>query len=121
MLLEWLMSGVQQEFGRMSMSEPQKKSEPQKNDDLSPADALKAQQALEQAKLQHRRQILKAAAIAAPMLVTLHAKSAYANGSSLGSTGINYGGPGTYSTDPAPGAPIPITEPGKKKKKGRWG
>lgn len=52
----------------------------------------------QQAMLLQRRQVLKAAALAAPLLVTLRARSVYAGGhhhSQMGSTGINYG-PGAY-------------------------
>ena len=75
-------------------------------------------QGLGHAQLQ-RRQLLKAAMVAAPMLVTLRARSVYGQ-SGLGSTGINYGDylnggdaidPNNTATNiPEPGAP-------KKKKK----
>lgn len=51
------------------------------------------------AKARHanRRRMLKAAAIAAPLMITLRGKSAHAQLSSLGSAGIMYG-PGAYVT-----------------------
>lgn len=73
-----------------------------------------------QAMLMQRRQVLKAAALAAPLLVTLRARSVYAGGgghSQLGSTGINYG-PGSYGVDDDD---TEVHEPGKKKKKKKWG
>jgi hypothetical protein len=66
--------------------------------------------------LQQRRKLLKAAAVAAPLLITLRARSAYAHDHTspgLGSTGINYG-PGTYTS---PGDDdIPPPDYDKKKK-----
>lgn len=103
----------------MSMSKDQKNVV----DSSVPSQADHAQ-AKAEAQLKHRRQILKAAAIAAPMLVTLHAKSAFAGGgqqnTNLASSGINYGPgaylktTGTFTSEPDP---ILIPEPKQKKKK----
>lgn len=46
---------------------------------------------------ENRRRLLKAAAIAAPLMITLRGKPAHAQLSSLGSVGILYG-PGAYVT-----------------------
>lgn len=105
----------------MSMSES-----PKSNRDIAAdkqakqaAQAVGSAESAVNGKLQQRRRILKAAAIAAPMLVTLHAKSAFAGNNTpqnAGSIGIDYG-PGSYTNDGGGGgtpAPVPITEPGKK-------
>jgi hypothetical protein len=64
----------------------------------APSKADAARDAKADRALQQRRKLLKAAAIAAPLLITLRARSAYAHDHTspgLGSTGINYG-PGSY-------------------------
>jgi len=45
----------------------------------------------QQRQFQQRRRLLKAAAMAAPVMLTLHAKSVYAQSQELASTGIGYG------------------------------
>lgn len=46
--------------------------------------------------LQQRRRVLKAAALAAPLLITLRARSAYAQGTGSGTLGTY---PGDYNND----------------------
>lgn len=48
-----------------------------------------------QARFENRRRLLKALAVAAPLMITLRGKPAHAQLSSLGSAGILYG-PGAY-------------------------
>ena len=48
-------------------------------------------------RVENRRRLLKALAMAAPLMITLRGKPAHAQLSSLGSAGITYG-PGAYVT-----------------------
>ncbi len=56
-----------------------------------------APRAADATRRENRRRLLKAAAIAAPLMITLRGKPAHAQLSSLGSVGILYG-PGAYVT-----------------------
>lgn len=81
------------------------------NETSAKADASKV------AKARHanRRRMLKAAAIAAPLMITLRGKSAHAQLSSLGSAGIMYG-PGAYVTQSdidRSGSPLKAEDLGK--------
>lgn len=85
-------------------------SEPSTNQQPAPEQGLTPQQR----QLQQRRRILKAAALAAPMLVTLRARSVYGQ-SQLGSTGMDYD-PSSY-LNKANNDHTNINEPGGKRRK----
>ena len=72
--------------------------------------------------LQQRRRILKAAALAAPLLITLRARSAYAQASS-GTVGLGYGTYSKSTTSKITSSEGAIPAPSslkKKHRKNRW-
>ena len=61
------------------------------------SEVAKSDTAKSKARFENRRRLLKALAVAAPLIITLRGKPAHAQLSSLGSAGILYG-PGAYVT-----------------------
>jgi len=61
------------------------------------SEVAKSDTAKSKARFENRRRLLKALAVAAPLIITLRGKPAHAQLSSLGSAGITYG-PGAYVT-----------------------
>lgn len=62
------------------------------------SDQALAESKAAKARFENRRRLLKAMAVAAPLIITLRGKPAHAQLSSLGSAGILYG-PGAYVRD----------------------